>query len=296
MGLLLAVVSLLVGTAYVGLAVLTAYEMVACRRDRGPSHLGMGLVAMGITCGAHHLIHGEHVLASQQPVTALALVPMLVSAVPGGLFVLLRLEAASGGRGDRFVSGTPLWLASAPVALGLMLGWIATHWYQVRPQFDPTVLVVNLVLGACYMLVSADILRTQLDRRLLIGGWSASGLSMGGLFATCAVTHVTFGLTVVPDDHTAALGAVSIPAAIWFLSAVRNVHRGAARDWQRPVVGSALLPPRPSPWTGRPVRTDVVAARDAERDQTSGGGTSRPDRRRPSSMAPTTTSSTEIRA
>ena len=39
---------------------------------------------------------------------------LAIGLAPGLIFIGLRTEAAFGGRGDRLIAGTPLWLAAAP--------------------------------------------------------------------------------------------------------------------------------------------------------------------------------------
>jgi hypothetical protein len=44
---------------------------------------------------------------------------------------------------------------------------------------------------------------------------------------------------------------IGIPASVYFLRVVKQVHSDSVLDWnRRPLVGAAAAPARPSPWSG----------------------------------------------
>ena len=91
--------------------------------------------------------------------------------------------------------------------------------------------------------------RTQLARRPLLGGWSLSGAAMAGVFPTCGLTHLTTGLTTMPELHTYLFHLPGVPASILFLWVVHRVHANSLADWnRRPLVGRATATSRRSPW------------------------------------------------
>ncbi len=107
----------------------------------------------------------------------------------------------------------------------------------------------NSLLFVNYLIVGVLVLRTQLARRPGLGGWSVSGLSMGGVFLTCGVAHLVAGLATPADWHTLLFDVTGVPFSIHFLWVVRSLHRNSLRDWnRRPLVGLASRQSRPSPW------------------------------------------------
>ncbi|HET9444550.1 MAG TPA: hypothetical protein VFO65_14590, partial [Acidimicrobiales bacterium] len=105
-----AVVNVVLGLAYCGYGVVTMVEMARDWRTFGFSHFGAAWTCMAFTCGPHHLAHGIHVGLEGRPGGPLDLLAVLVGLPVGVLWLYLRLEAFGGGRGDRFVPGTPWWL------------------------------------------------------------------------------------------------------------------------------------------------------------------------------------------
>ena len=98
-------------------------------------------------------------------------------------------------------------------------------------------------------IVGVLVLRTQLARRAGLGGWSVSGLALGGVFVTCGVSHLVAGLSTPADWHTLLFDVPGVPFSIYFLWVVRSLHRNSLRDWnRRPLVGRASRQSRPSPW------------------------------------------------
>ena len=195
--LLAGIFALLTGIAYTGLGVITGYELIRHRRTRGFSHFGGAFLVMAFTCGPHHLVHAwRHLRRPARPRTPRCWPSLAIGLAPGLTFIALRTEAAFGGRGDRLIAGTPLWVAALPCVVAAALG--ATLWESLRHAGADgrrlAVLVPNIFLGVNYVLVGLFTARTQLARRPVLGGWSLSGVAMSGVFVTCGVAHLVAGL------------------------------------------------------------------------------------------------------
>lgn len=243
------ILALLTGLAYAGLGVLAVYELGRNHKTRGFSYLGGAFALMAATCGPHHLVHAEHHLLWGEAVSGPMLGALAIGFVPGAVFVLLRIEAAFGGRGDRYIAGTPAVLAALPWAVVAVSGAIV--WDAVGDVRDVHALslAANLMLFVNYLIVGVLVLRTQLARRPGLGGWSVSGLALGGVFVTCGVAHLVAGLATPADWHTLLFDIPGVPFSIYFLWVVRSLHRNSLRDWnRRPLVGRASRQSRPSPW------------------------------------------------
>lgn len=243
------ILALLTGLAYSGLGVMAVYELGRERKTRGFSYLGGAFALMAATCGPHHLVHAEHHLLWAEAATGPMFSALAIGLVPGAIFVLLRIEAHFGGRGDRFVTGNPAWLVALPCAVVLAAGAIV--WEAVGDVRELSVpgVVANTLLFVNYLIVGILVLRTQLARRPGLGGWSISGLALGGVFVTCALSHLVAGLAQPTDWHTLLFDVAGVPFSIYFLWVVRSLHRNSLRDWnRRPLVGRASRQSRPSPW------------------------------------------------
>ena len=107
-------------------------------------------------------------------------------------------------------------------------------------------LVPNVgVLVGMYATIASYLLRTQLANRAPLGGWSVSGLSLTGLFSTCAVMHFTWlayamAGTYDVDGHGQIVDWLSVPAALYFLWVVRALWMGTVADWNHTATG--LIP------------------------------------------------------
>lgn len=245
--------SVVLGIAYLGLGVLGASEVAMERKTLGVSRFGLAFAFMAASCGPHHLLHGKHVLAGMDADAAVAVITIL--GMPAGLvFVLLRVEAFAGGRGDRFISGTPTWLMIAPgvflTAVGMIVGGSLALGDRTVDLVSPLVLS-NLYVTVTYSLVAWPLVRTQLRRHHETGGWSLSGLALSGIFPTCASAHLVYALRADGDWHMTVVGLIGVPASIYFLWVVRALYRNSIVDWnRRPVVGASRPAQRPSPWVG----------------------------------------------
>ena len=101
------VLNLVLGTVYIQYGTLTIIEMRRNWREMGFSHFGAAWIAMAYTCGPHHFVHGLHLLVAGRSAGVLDLVAVLAGFPAGVIWFLLRIEAFRGGRGDRFISGSP---------------------------------------------------------------------------------------------------------------------------------------------------------------------------------------------
>jgi len=245
------VLSLLTGLAYTGLGVITAYELARHRRSRGFSHFGAGFLVMAATCGPHHLAHALHYFSYGESANTPMVAALAIGLAPGVVFILLRVEAAFGGRGDRLVLGSPLWLGIVPALMAIASGATVFEAFELAGERGIALagLAPNLVLLVNYALVGIFTARTQFARRPVLGGWSLSGVAMSGVFLTCGVSHLVAGLTTTPDVHTLALDNLGVPASFYFLWVVHRLHRASLRDWNRaPLDGRAAPRGRRSPW------------------------------------------------
>src|SRR3954447_5063551 len=101
--MLTGILALATGLAYTTLGVITVYELIRYRRDRGFSHFGLSFGVMAFTCGPHHLVHAYRHLILHEPSHGPMLAAMALGALPAVVFIALRLEATFGGRGDRLI-------------------------------------------------------------------------------------------------------------------------------------------------------------------------------------------------
>lgn len=238
----LAIANIILGIAYTSYGLMTFTEM---RRDwttMGWSHFGAAWVAMAFTCGPHHLFHGLHLAFEGRPPSGLDLIAVLVGLPFGVIWLLLRIEAFVGGRGDRSITGTPGWLLIAPTVAAIYVTALGAAALQVRPveggfRLVPTV-APNVLLVGIYVTIGYFLFRTQLRNRRSLGGWSVSGLSLGVVFPTCALMHGVFILQAAAgryayDVHGFVVDWLGVPAGLYFLWVVRRLYHDALTDWNR---------------------------------------------------------------
>ena len=250
MVLAVALLNIALGLAYTSYGIITALEMKNDWRSFGFSHFGAAWIAMAFTCGPHHFDHGLHVLASGKA-GPLDLVGVVVGLPAGVIWLSLRIEAFMGGRGDRFILGTPRWVrALVPFFALYSVGVVASTVVVLvsHPITFQWSLLSNTALVVIYCAIGYFLLRTQLRRRPGMSGWSVSGLSLSIVFPTCALMHGIFavyalGGTYVHDIHGVTIDWLSVPAGLYFLWVVRGLYRDSLRDWNDgpdavvPVVG-----------------------------------------------------------
>jgi hypothetical protein len=263
--------NLAIGLAYASLGVLSAWETASLHRYRGWSRFGLGFSLMAASCGPHHLVHGWHVL--QGASVSWPMFAATVIGLPAGLtFVLLRLERMWGGQGERIVTATADRMAMLAGAFILATGALAAGvfvqpgsdalWQFVctssglvtRPEpgvdFTSLTFIANVFVTVTYGMVGWYLGDCQVRRYLTNGVWSLSGVSLSGVFFTCALMHLV-DATTHGDSGMLFFDLLGIPASIYFLWVVKLVHNDSVMDWnRRPVVGAAAAPARPSPWSG----------------------------------------------
>jgi hypothetical protein len=238
-----AITNLVLGLAYCGYGVMTALEMRRDWESFGYSLFGTAWLCMAFTCGPHHVFHGVHLAFEGRQGGLLDLFAVLVGLPVGVIWLWLRVEAFAGGRGDRFIAGTPRWLKLAPAlalgyvtTLGVAIAVVAMHRSTATPVHPGTAVVANFSLVVIYMAIGWLFLRTQLTNRPSMGGWSVSGLCLTAIFPTCALMHgvaAVYALTgqLHYDVHGTIIDWLSIPAGIFFLWVVHSLYNDARRDW-----------------------------------------------------------------
>ncbi len=266
--------NLLVGMAYAGLGLLSAWEAFSQYRYRGLSRFGLGFSVMAASCGPHHLVHGWCVLQSGVATTPMVAATLL--GLPAGLvFCVLRAEAMWGGRGDRTLVVAPRTIVGAGLLLAGVIG-AAAGWALATPApldrdvcSSLTALVgaapslgswlvsaSNLFVAVTYGMVGWYLAATQIQRYAIQRSWSLSGLALSGVFPTCAAMHLIVALTGSREIATLPFDLIGVPASVYFLWVVKQLHMDSAVDWnRRPLVGVAAAPVRPAPWS------DVKTAR-----------------------------------
>jgi hypothetical protein len=235
--------NLLLGVVYTSYGIMTIIEMKRGWKTLGFSHFGAAWIAMAFTCGPHHLAHGLHLALGAGAVGGLDLAYVLIGLPAGAIWFLLRIEAFGGGRGDRFLSGTPRWLAAAPaitVVYGITFVVLAARVVAVGGVRLSSMVAPNMLLVGIYITIGYFLIRTQLRNRAGLGGWSVSGISLGVVFPTCAVMHAAvavYGLSGLYgfDVHGFVIDWLAVPAALYFLWVVHGLYQDALRDWNRTV-------------------------------------------------------------
>ena len=231
--------NVLLGVIYSCYGVMTLIDLKRGWRTRGFSHFGAAWVAMAFTCGPHHLEHGLHILTSGQTAGALDFAAVAVGFPAGAIWFLLRVEALAGGAGDRFVRGTPTWVAALPfLAAGYVTSLIVeTVILLNRPGAHLTPRITpNLLLLGIYSLIGYYLVRAQLGTRKEAGGWSLSGLTLGIVFPTCGLMHVFFAEYAITGQYDVerlglSIDWLAVPAAIYFVWVVRALYLGSITDW-----------------------------------------------------------------
>lgn len=271
-GLVIGIGNLLIGLAYAGLGLLSAWETFSLHRYRGWSRFGIGFSLMAASCGPHHLVHGWHAL-QEGDFSWPMLVVTLIGLPAGFTFVGLRIETALGGRGDRRFGSSRYWAVALAAGFAATVGWLAA-WALAHPApafpslaictvrglraptgfsgsgFDVTSIgaAANLFVVVTYSMVGLYLADYQVRRYVAEGAWSLSGVSLAGVFFTCALMHLIYATS---ERHGATLpfDLLGIPASVYFLWIVKRVHNDSVVDWnRRPLVGAAATPERSAPW------------------------------------------------
>jgi len=239
-----AAANIALGLIYTCYGVMTIIDLKNGWRTRGLSHFGLAWIAMAFTCGPHHLEHGLHAGFVGSNAGSLDFLAVALGAPAGLTWFLLRVEALFGGRGDRFIPGTPRavrvlpWLSVGYVAAVVAaIAWILSHGVHLTPRITPNVLLLFI-----YSLIGYYLLRTQLLNHGPSGGWSVSGIALTIVFPTCGVMHAIFAAYAVSGgyvvgSHGLVIDWLAVPAAIYFVWVVRALHLGTFTDWNEGAEG-----------------------------------------------------------
>lgn len=237
MTLAVGLLNLLLGTVYTSYGLMTIVDLRRGWATRGPSHFGFAWLAMAFTCGPHHLDHAAHVLLTDRSGGGLDLLAVAVGLPAGVTWFLLRVEAMWGGRGDRFIEGTPRWLLVSPVIGAIYSAVLFSTLATITrgDAFEPRI-IPNLALLVLYGAIAAVLTTTQLRNHGVTGGWSLSGISLAAVMFTCAYMHTVYAAYAQTgaydiDVHGFTIDILSVPAAVYFLWVVLALHRGTIRDW-----------------------------------------------------------------
>jgi len=232
------ILHLVLGTVYFQYGSMTLVDMRRQWSANGFSHFGGAWIAMAFTCGPHHFAHGLHLLTSGVSAGPLDLVVVLVGFPAGVVWFLLRVEAFRGGRGDRFIAGTPLWVLALPAvgasyatAIIMMVLTAGTARWANLAAVTP-----NILLIAIYGMIGYYLARTQIANRRPLGGFSVSGLALAVIFPTCALMHAVYAYYSLTGRygvvaHTTTIDWLAVPAGVYFLWVVQALYRGSYRDW-----------------------------------------------------------------
>jgi hypothetical protein len=246
MTIAVAVLNIVLGLVYTSYGTMTIIDLKRGWRTSGLSHFGLAWIAMAFTCGPHHLDHGIHALVDHHG-GAVDVFAVAVGFPAGVAWFLLRVEALAGGRGDRFLPGTPRWVAALPAAsvvYFLAVAGLAAVVVTGETRFGPRY-VPNLLLLGLYGLIGYYLLRTQLENRGPLGGWSLSGLALTLVFPTCGVMHAVHAAYAAGshydiDWHGLVIDWLSVPAAVYFVWVVRGLYLGSRTDWNEGAEGVRL--------------------------------------------------------
>lgn len=229
--------NLVLGCIYTCYGLMTIVDLRRGWSTRGPSHFGFAWIAMAFTCGPHHLDHGAHLLLTDRAGGGLDLLAVIVGLPAGVIWFWLRVEALLGGRGDRFIPGTPRWLMVAPILGAVYTATLFTVLGTITRGGDLDLRILpNLALLLLYGAIAVVLATTQLRNHDVTGGWSLSGVSLAAVMLTCAYMHTVFASYAQTgfydlDRHGLVIDVVSVPAAAYFLWVVVALHRGRLRDW-----------------------------------------------------------------
>jgi hypothetical protein len=243
-----------VALAYLALAGLVGLELLRFGSRRGFSQFGTAFVLMAGAIGVHHLLEGIRAFGDAHVGSSLIVDALVLGLLPAAVFVALRAELALGGRGDRFLVGTPWWLRVVPwagtfaggVLAAAVVDHVAHHGMALWKTWP------SLVLTIAYTAAGMLVVRAQTARRGATGGFSVSGLALAAMFPTCAVMQATTAATGGVDVTVFLVDIATVPASAWFLLSTLRLHRSVLRDWnRRPLVGRPRPTKRPSPWATR---------------------------------------------
>lgn len=236
---LVAATHILIGMVFLSVVFMIVHDLRVGWKERGPSHFGFAWIAMAMTCGGHHLEHGLHVALTDTVGGPLDAAVAAIGLPAGLVWVLLRIEAMTGGRGDRALGAMPRWVEMLPTLAAVYLAAVVTATFgvlQAREASFDVRLLPNLALVVVYMAVGVILLRTQVYNHRITGTWSLSGVCLTIVFPTCSVMHAVWAMHAATgqylfDAHLLAIDTLGVPAALYFLWVVWSLSHGRIVDW-----------------------------------------------------------------
>ncbi len=233
-----ALLNLVLGLIYISYGTIT--EMIRDKGTRGFSHFGAAWTALVFTCGAHHGVHGIHIGLEGRTVGLLDFSAVLIGFPAAAVWFWLRVEAFSGRRGDRFISGDPVWVMALPTLFGmyvtaLIAATLGVGGLDISSDALP-VIIPNLLILGLYTAIGLILASTQIANRRPLGGWSLSGVALALVLPTCGLMHGVYALYALSgqyqlDYHGFAIDWLGVPAAMYFLWVVHGLYKGTFRDW-----------------------------------------------------------------
>lgn len=219
-----AIIHLISGIGYIYvMGYMTLRDLWRGRKVAKPALSGLfasALALIGFTCGPHHIVHAFHLLHGEMEVQPLDMITVLMMVPPLATFVWLRTESDRGGKGDRYLKGTlPMIALSHP---GVAFGMVAAIWTTITlhtPVGIDKHSFIQFALVGMYLFIAKLMCKAQVNNWLKDSGWSVSGLSLAGIFTTCALTHAAYafyeaGGLYKYDWHIVLIDGLGIVAAI----------------------------------------------------------------------------------
>lgn len=203
MTLLDGVLNLLVAVGYFHFVAFLLLD-VSTHKSKRTAPLTYMLLAVFLTCGAHHAMHGYDLSRDMQKGHPLEVLVLIVQLFFVSVWVWLRYESLFGGDGDRSVSSPGVFRAAWLGAYypGIATGAVVIASRHGNPHFVPEVLL-NVLIFLGYSAIALTILRGQIVRHQVVGYWSLSSLAMSAYFMNCALSHLVFAALIVSrQDHT----------------------------------------------------------------------------------------------
>jgi len=214
---------------------MSAIELRRNRRELGLSRFGLAWLAMAFLRAASPRPRDPR-LAEGRYAGGLDLVATAIAFPAGVTWFLLRVEACRGGRGDRFIHGSPWWVLALPTAFAVYV----------------TVVVMTIIDAGG---IGAAGLPMALPNLVLVAIYA-----MVGFYVTRSTLRWDFAV----DTYHLVVDWLSVPAGLYFPHVVRSLYRGSATDWNRmrapragpPAPAEVVVPhapraARPTPKGGR---------------------------------------------
>ena len=164
--------------------------------------------------------------------------------VIGGVVVVSLIGVSGLAGAAMFTPPDPELLICSSQKLG---SWFPGSSADLGPSL---VFFSNLWVTFTYAMVGWYLGDTQIRRYVATRSWSLSGLALTGVFPSCAAMHLIMALTNGQATSTLWADLIGVPASVYFLWVVKQLHADSAIDWnRRPIAGLAAAPNRSSPWS-----------------------------------------------